>query len=135
ADTLALGTLIEGYGLGLPIVAMPYTNAAMAAHPVFQESLHRLRTWGVRVLFGEHVMALPSPGTGSAAAERFPWELAIAAIGPPRRVDRTRALRRNANGARFARMNRGRRLASSAGRPSLAPPAIPRPAPAIPRAG
>ena len=121
ADTLALGTLIEGYGLGLPIVAMPYTNAAMAAHPVFQESLHRLRTWGVRVLFGEHVMALPSPGTGSAAAERFPWELAIAAIGPPRRVDRTRALRRNANGARFARMNRGRRLASQC-RPSIAGP-------------
>lgn len=138
ADTLALGTLIEGYGLGLPIVAMPYTNAAMAAHPVFQESLHRLRSWGVRVLFGEHVMALPSPGTGSAVADRFPWELAVAAIGPPRHADRTRAVRRSGypNGARLPRMSRGRRLAAGGfGRPSLAPPASPRPAPAIPRAG
>lgn len=138
ADTLALGTLIEGYGLGLPIVAMPYTNAAMAAHPAFQESLHRLRTWGVRVLFGEHVMALPKPGTGSAVADRFPWELAVAAVGPPRRADRSRGLRRSgyANGARMPRVGRARRVSASGfGRPALAPPASPRPAPAIPRVG
>ena len=33
ADTLPLGLLIEGLGKGLPIVAVPYTNAAMATIP------------------------------------------------------------------------------------------------------
>ena len=33
ADTLALGLLVEALGKGLPIVMLPFTNAAMAAHP------------------------------------------------------------------------------------------------------
>lgn len=136
ADTLALGTLIEGYGLGLPIVAVPYTNTAMAAHPAFRENLHRLRAWGVRVLFGEHVVALPAPGSGARAADRFPWDLVVAAVGPPRHAARARAARKHGhpNPARFGRAGRGRRLPGDGlGRP--APPASPRPAPAIPRVG
>lgn len=80
ADTLALGLLIEGHGLGVPTVAMPYTNTAMAAHPTFRESLGRLRAWGVRVLFGDDVCALPCPGTGESGADDFPWHLALAEL-------------------------------------------------------
>ncbi len=82
ADTLALGLLIEAYGLGLPVVAMPFTNRAMAAHPTFQASLRTLRSWGVQVIFGEHPM--PAPGTGKDHAASFPWRLPLAALGPPR---------------------------------------------------
>jgi len=80
ADTLALGLLVEGQGKRLPIVAMPYTNAAMAAHPSFGESIARLRGWGVTVLFGEGVVSLPSPGTGDQHVDEFPWGLALEAL-------------------------------------------------------
>ncbi|GAB3985289.1 flavoprotein [Plantactinospora veratri] len=80
ADTLALGLLVEGLGKGLPIVAMPFTNAAMAAHPAFLTSLARLRDWDVTVLFGDHVVPLHPPGTGERYLERFPWEMAVTAL-------------------------------------------------------
>jgi phosphopantothenoylcysteine synthetase/decarboxylase len=80
ADTLALGLLVEGLGKGLPIVAMPFTNSAMAAHPAFLESIARLRDWNVTVLFGDHVMPLHAPGTGERYLDRFPWEMAAAAL-------------------------------------------------------
>jgi phosphopantothenoylcysteine decarboxylase len=78
-DTLPLGILVESFGLKLPVVAVPWTNAAHAAHPVFAESLARLRSWGVRVL------AEPAPG--EAGVSDFPWEEALAAVvelGPSR---------------------------------------------------
>jgi phosphopantothenoylcysteine synthetase/decarboxylase len=79
-DTLALGLLVEGQGRGLPIVAMPFTNAAMAGHPAFQESLARLRAWDVTVLFGDDVLPPHSPGTGERLLSRFPWHLALDAL-------------------------------------------------------
>ena len=80
ADTLALGILVEGIGNGLPIVALPFTNAAMAAHPAFLESLDRLRSWGVTVLFGDDVVPLHAPGTGERFLHEFPWELVVDAL-------------------------------------------------------
>jgi len=80
ADTLPLGLLVEGQGLGLPIVAMPYTNAAMATHPAFREAIDRLRGWGVTVLFGGDVVALHPPGTGDEHIDEFPWHLALSAL-------------------------------------------------------
>jgi phosphopantothenoylcysteine synthetase/decarboxylase len=91
ADTLALGLLVEAQGKGLPIVAVPYTNAAMAAHPAFRESITRLRGWGVAVLFGEDVIPLHAPGTMESHVNEFPWQLALDALrerdnaGLPRR--------------------------------------------------
>jgi hypothetical protein len=128
ADTLALGMLVEGYGLGLPIVVMPYTNTAMAAHPAFRQSLRRLRAWGVRVLYGDDVLAMPAPGAGARQAANFPWQAALAAIGPPQR-------NRPGGGdwaGRPGMVSRNRRTVL-AGRPMLGPPSSPRPAPAIPR--
>lgn len=127
ADTLALGLLIEGHGLGLPIVAMPYTNTAMAAHPAFRESLGRLRSWGVRVLFGDHVMAMPPPGAGSEYAVRFPWRLALAVLGPPRAAVCPAA---TAGTGPAAARNRRHPVTEPRW---LAPPVAPRPAPAIVR--
>ncbi|GAA2646230.1 flavoprotein [Dactylosporangium fulvum] len=80
ADTLALGMLVEGIGMGLPIVALPFTNAAMAAHPAFGESIDRLRSWGVTVLYGEDVIRLHAPGQGDRLVEEFPWELPLMAL-------------------------------------------------------
>ncbi len=69
SDTLALGLLNEAIGLGLPIVAAPWVNTALARHPVFRQSVALLRDWGVRlVLAPDHQ---PGEGQGPAA---FPWE-------------------------------------------------------------
>jgi phosphopantothenoylcysteine decarboxylase len=83
ADTLPLGLLIEGLGKGLPIVAVPYTNAAMANHPAFAESIAKLRSWGVRVLYDDGVIKFHPPGDGEAIAHEFPWHAALDALGPP----------------------------------------------------
>jgi len=83
ADTLPLGLLVEGLGKGLPIVAVPFTNAAMAAHPAFAESVAKLRSWGVRVLHGDDVIKFHPPGTGEATAHEFPFHIALDALGPP----------------------------------------------------
>lgn len=80
ADTLALGLLVEGQGRGLPIVAVPYTNTAMAAHPAFLESIGRLRGWGIAVLFGEDVVPLHAPGTVENHIDDFPWQLTLDAL-------------------------------------------------------
>jgi hypothetical protein len=68
SDTLALGLLNEAVGLALPIVAVPWPNAALARHPVFQRSLAVLREWGVTVLLDP--ARLPQE-SGEPAA--FPW--------------------------------------------------------------
>ncbi|MER6346896.1 flavoprotein [Streptomyces sp. NPDC001595] len=69
ADTLALATLSEAYGLGVPVSALPCVADALAAHPAYRESLDRLRGMGVR-------FADPHPGEARDAAD-FPWEHAL----------------------------------------------------------
>ncbi|MGX1273820.1 flavoprotein [Streptomyces phaeoluteigriseus] len=64
ADNLALATLSENAGLGVPIGVLPCVSDALAGHPAYQESLIRLRGMGVR--FG-----YPHDGTGD---EDFGWE-------------------------------------------------------------
>jgi phosphopantothenoylcysteine synthetase/decarboxylase len=74
SDTLALGILNEAIGLGLPIVAVPVPNVALAKHPAFQESVERLRAWGVHLIFDPGRYPLPTPTMGPPAAGLFPWE-------------------------------------------------------------
>lgn len=69
SDTLALGLLNEAVGLGLPMVAVPWPNVALARHPAFQRSVAALREWGVHVMLDP--ARLPREPGGSAA---FPWE-------------------------------------------------------------
>jgi phosphopantothenoylcysteine synthetase/decarboxylase len=73
SDTLALGLLNEAIGQGLPIIAVPTPNQSLARHPAFAESLVRLRSWGVTVLFDPDLYPLPVPNQGPTAAALFPW--------------------------------------------------------------
>jgi phosphopantothenoylcysteine synthetase/decarboxylase len=70
SDTLALGLLNEGVGLGLPIAAVPWPNVALARHPVFVRSVATLREWGVTVILDSARL----PGAGEDPPV-FPWEL------------------------------------------------------------
>ncbi|MGR6968525.1 flavoprotein [Streptomyces cynarae] len=77
ADTLALGTLCEAYGLGVPIAVLPCVSEALAAHPAYRASLERLTGMGVR--FGD-------PYAGEAAEDgtrpRFRWQRALDLLTP-----------------------------------------------------
>jgi phosphopantothenoylcysteine synthetase/decarboxylase len=79
-DTLCLGILVEAIGLALPVVAVPFTNRAHAAHPAFTENVAKLRSWGVTMLFGPEFYALHEPGTGSRYLHLFPWAKAVDAV-------------------------------------------------------
>jgi len=72
ADTLAVATLCEAYGLGVPVAVLPCVADALAAHPAYEDSLIRLRGMGVR--FGE-------PYSGEVGEDgvrpEFGWERAL----------------------------------------------------------
>jgi hypothetical protein len=72
ADTLALGTLCEAVGLGVPIAVLPCVADALAAHPAYRDSLERLRGMGVR-------FAEPYAGEPGEDGERpeFGWKRAL----------------------------------------------------------
>jgi phosphopantothenoylcysteine decarboxylase len=78
-DTLALGILVEGIGLGLPIVAVPSSNRAHTSHPAFVENVGRLRSWGVTVIWETDGYPVLDPITGSNMAS-IPWQAALDAI-------------------------------------------------------
>ena len=80
SDTLALGLLTEAIGKRLPVVALPFINAAQAEHPAFQVSVDRLRAAGVQLLYGPNVLELHEPGTGSRYLDIYPWHLALRAL-------------------------------------------------------
>jgi hypothetical protein len=75
AGTLALGLLTEGIGLGPPIIALPYINAAQAQHPALPGHVGALQSAGVSVLLGECGNIPHPPGHGNAAA--FPRKQAL----------------------------------------------------------
>ena len=80
SDTLALGLLNEAIGLGIPVVAVPNPSTALAKHPAFIESVARLRSWGVTILFDPEVYPLPTPNMGPPAAKLFPWAALAAEV-------------------------------------------------------
>ncbi|MFI7008250.1 flavoprotein [Streptomyces sp. NPDC050145] len=73
ADTLAVATLCEAYGAGVPVLALPSVNGPLAKHPAYEASVRRLRDMGVRFAEGD-----------------FGWDAARAALArlPVRRVGR-----------------------------------------------
>jgi phosphopantothenoylcysteine synthetase/decarboxylase len=80
SDTLALGLLTEGIGLGLPMAALPFLNAAQAAHPAFGRSVKELREAGVKILLGPEGYEPHVPHQGSKYLYRYPWHVALAAV-------------------------------------------------------
>ncbi|MCW7947506.1 flavoprotein [Streptomyces hygroscopicus] len=77
ADTLALGTLCEAPGLGVPIAVLPCVGDALAAHPAYRASLERLGGMGVR--FGDPYAK--AVGEGGMRPE-FTWERALDLLTP-----------------------------------------------------
>jgi phosphopantothenoylcysteine decarboxylase len=71
SDTLLLGLLVEGIGKQLPIVAMPFSNRAQAAHPVFEENIARLRSWGVTCFTGQMYTRCMSLARAAIWSTRF----------------------------------------------------------------
>jgi phosphopantothenoylcysteine synthetase/decarboxylase len=69
SDTLALGLVNEGIGLGRPVIAAPWPNVHLARHPAFQRSVAALREWGVTVILDP--ARLPA---ATAQPAVFPWE-------------------------------------------------------------
>ncbi|MBW5485988.1 flavoprotein [Streptomyces bambusae] len=80
-DRFVVGVAAEALGKGTPAVAMPCTNAALAAHPQFEQSVAVLRTAGVNVLLGEGGF-LPGPA-GQDLPDAFPWPTALDAVPLP----------------------------------------------------
>lgn len=83
SDTLALGLITEAIGRKLPLVALPFTNKAQAAHPAFERSIRELRSYGVTMLYGPDVYELHEPGTGGQYLDKFPWGRALEALSDP----------------------------------------------------
>jgi Flavoprotein len=80
SDTLALGLLTEGIGLGLPLAALPFLNAAQAAYPAFGRSVKELRAAGVQILLGPEDYEPHMPYEGSKYLARYPWHVVLAAV-------------------------------------------------------
>lgn len=81
SDTLALGILNEALGRGKPIIAVPWINTALAAHPALPSSLDRLTDAGVTFILDQAL--LPEPRAGIDATRTFPWTAALAALPDP----------------------------------------------------
>ncbi|GAB2710524.1 flavoprotein [Nocardia thraciensis] len=77
SDTLPLGLLVEAVGLGLPVVAVPFTNRALSAFPPVRDAVRKLSEWGVTMLTEDSPHESRS---GGAYAERFPWAEAWRAL-------------------------------------------------------
>jgi hypothetical protein len=85
SDTVALGLLNEGLGLGVPIVAVPFPNIALARHPTFHNNIETLRSWGIRLIFDPDRHPLPTPNMGPPSAELFPWRALMSELAHVRR--------------------------------------------------
>jgi hypothetical protein len=70
SDTLALGLLNEAIGLGLPIVAVPWPNAALARHPAFGRSISLLRDCGITMILEPGRL----PDEARPGQAEFPWD-------------------------------------------------------------
>ncbi|MFJ3883290.1 flavoprotein [Streptomyces sp. NPDC090077] len=77
-DRFTVGVAAEALGKGTPVVAMPCTNTALAAHPQFEQSLAVLRGAGAELLYGEGGFQ-PGPA-GPDAPPHFPWQIALDAV-------------------------------------------------------
>jgi phosphopantothenoylcysteine synthetase/decarboxylase len=77
SDTYALGVLAETTGLGVPIIALPFVNSALAARGPFRRSVEDLRREGVRILLGPGGVEPHEPHTGGELIASYPWHLAL----------------------------------------------------------
>ncbi|WP_462188076.1 flavoprotein [Frankia sp. CcWB2] len=77
SDNYALGVLAEVFGLGIPVIVLPFVNSALAAHFAFQRSVTELRKAGAHILMGPGAWQPHEPHTGGQHLDTFPWGLAL----------------------------------------------------------
>jgi phosphopantothenoylcysteine synthetase/decarboxylase len=77
SDTYALGVLAEQTAMGLPIVVLPFVNAALASRAPFQRNIESLRAEGVSILLGPGAIEPHQPHTGGSLIDSYPWHLAL----------------------------------------------------------
>jgi Flavoprotein len=77
SDTYALGLLAEDTGLGVPIVALPFVNTALAGRAPFRRSVEVLRLEGVQILLGPGGFEPHPPRAGGEHIDGFPWHTAL----------------------------------------------------------
>jgi hypothetical protein len=63
-------------GMGLPVIVLPYVNAALASRAPFRRSVESLRDEGVRILLGPGAVEPHQPRSGIDPSQ-FPWHLAL----------------------------------------------------------
>jgi phosphopantothenoylcysteine synthetase/decarboxylase len=76
SDTYALGILAEMTGMHIPIIVLPYVNAALASRTPFRRGVESLRDEGVRILLGPDGIEPHQPRSG-ADPSKFPWHVAL----------------------------------------------------------
>jgi len=73
-----LTSAAELMGRGIPVVIIPFVNAALAARAPFRRAIVDLRAEGVRVLSGPDDNWEPHPpGTGPGRQAMFSWQRAF----------------------------------------------------------
>lgn len=77
SDTYALGFLAEMTGMSIPVLVLPFVNAALASRAPFRRSVKSLREEGVRILLGPGGFEPHPPRTGGGRTSAFPWHLAL----------------------------------------------------------
>jgi len=77
SDTYALGILAETTGLAVPIIVLPFVNAALASREPFRRSVQSLRAEGVRILLGPGGIEPHPPRTGGTLIDSYPWHLGL----------------------------------------------------------
>jgi phosphopantothenoylcysteine synthetase/decarboxylase len=77
SDTHALGVLAEQTALDVPIVVLPFVNAALASRTPFKQSMKSLRAEGVSILLGPGAIEPHQPHTGGSLIDSYPWHLAL----------------------------------------------------------
>lgn len=76
SDTYALGLLAELTGMGIPVIVLPYVNAALARRAPFRRAIESLREEGVHILLGPGAIEPHQPRSG-ADPSQFPWHLGL----------------------------------------------------------
>lgn len=76
SDTYALGILAEMTGMGIPVIVLPYVNAALASRAPFRRAVESLVGEGVCILLGPGAIEPHQPRSG-ADPGNFPWHLAL----------------------------------------------------------
>lgn len=76
SDTYAFGILAEMTGMGIPVIVLPYVNAALASRAPFRRAVESLRDEGVRILLGPGLVEPHQPRSGNDPGT-FPWHLAL----------------------------------------------------------